>query len=162
MVIQTTHGAGTPLSTTRATSAVCVKKNAEDFEVIWRLGTVNVGSLVGRSAEVVEMLTRRRVDIAGIQEVRYRNSGTRMIKGKSSRFKLFWQGSVTRDVGVGLLVSEEVTKRVVDVRRVSDRIIVVDIVIEAEIISIVSVYAPQSGRSAEEKDRFYEDLDREV
>lgn len=162
MVITKTHGAGTPLSTTRATSAVCVKKNAEELEVIWRLGTVNVGSLVGRSAEVVEMLTRRRVDIAGVQEVRYRNSGTRMIKGKSSKYKLFWQGSVTGDGGVGLLVSEEFCKHVVEVRRVSDRIIAIDIVIEAEIVSIVSVYAPQSGRSAEEKDRFYEDLDREV
>ena len=155
MVIQTTHGAGTPLSTTRATSAVCVKKNAEELEVIWRLGTVNVGSLVGRSAEVVEMLTRRRVDIAGVQEVRYRNSGTRMINGKSCKYKLFWQGIVTGDGGVGLLVSEEFCKHVVDVRRVSDRIIVVDIVIEAEIISIVSVYAPQSGRSAKKKEKFY-------
>ena len=37
-----------------------------------RLVTVNVGSLSGRSTEVVDMFERRRIDIGCLQEVRYR------------------------------------------------------------------------------------------
>jgi exonuclease III len=34
--------------------------------------TVNVGTLVGRSREVVEMLPRRSVDVCCVQEVQYK------------------------------------------------------------------------------------------
>ena len=40
-----------------------------------RLAAVNVGSLSGRSREVVDMLERRRVDIGCLQKVRYRGQG---------------------------------------------------------------------------------------
>ena len=53
----------------------------------------NVGSLTGRSVEVVEMMDSRKVDRAETQEVRYKNHGTRMIKGGEEIHKLFWSGS---------------------------------------------------------------------
>ena len=43
-----------------------------------RLAIVNVGSLSGRSRKVVDMFKRRRVDIGCLQEVRYRDQGTRV------------------------------------------------------------------------------------
>ena len=43
----------------------------KDLRVL-RPATVNVGSLSGRSREVVNMFERRRVDIGCLQEVRYR------------------------------------------------------------------------------------------
>ena len=36
------------------------------------MATVNIGSLSGRSGEVVDMFERRMVDIRCLQEVRYR------------------------------------------------------------------------------------------
>jgi len=43
-----------------------------------RFSTANVGTLVGGSAEVVDMLNRK-VDKAGLQEVRYKNVGTKIV-----------------------------------------------------------------------------------
>ena len=42
---------------------------------------VNVGSMVGRSAEVTETIGRRNVDVVALQEVRYKNEGVRKLRG---------------------------------------------------------------------------------
>ncbi|ESO05268.1 hypothetical protein HELRODRAFT_171628 [Helobdella robusta] len=44
----------------------------------WRFGTWNVGTLTGRSLEVVEELQRRMVDVAALQEIRWKGEGTRV------------------------------------------------------------------------------------
>ncbi|ESO06035.1 hypothetical protein HELRODRAFT_160150 [Helobdella robusta] len=43
----------------------------------WRFGTWNVGTLTGRSLEKVEELQRRMVDVAALQEIRWKGEGTR-------------------------------------------------------------------------------------
>ena len=127
-----------------------------------RFASANVGTLSGKSAEVADMLHRRRVDVAGLQEVRYRNSGAKMVKGGGERYKLFWSGGPTPQGGVGVMVHADLVKNVVEVRRVHARIIVVVVVIQDELVSILSVYAPQCGCSAEAKDSFYDDLSMEM
>ena len=49
--------------------------------------TVNVGTLVRRSREVVEMLARRRVDICCLQEVRYRGKGATVYGDANEKYK---------------------------------------------------------------------------
>ena len=49
-----------------------------------RVGTVNVGTMSGRGSEVVEMLTRRKVDICCVQETRWRGGSARKIEGKTA------------------------------------------------------------------------------
>ena len=51
-------------------------ENVRKKDEVIRVCTVNIGTLIGRRREVVEMLARRRVDICCIQEVRYKNQGT--------------------------------------------------------------------------------------
>ena len=72
-------------------------RNAEFSETphpeILRIGTLNVGTLKGRSNEVVESITRRGIDICCLQEVRCRGGSARLITGKNSRYKLFWSGN---------------------------------------------------------------------
>ncbi|ESO02838.1 hypothetical protein HELRODRAFT_174267 [Helobdella robusta] len=58
----------------------------------WRFGTWNVGTLTGRSLEVVEELQRRMVDVAALQEVRWKGEGTRFVGAKGGRYKLWWKG----------------------------------------------------------------------
>ena len=53
-----------------------------------KVRTVNVGSLKGRSREVVEMLSRRRVDICCLQEVRYKGAGATSIGTNEEKYKL--------------------------------------------------------------------------
>ena len=60
--------------------------------------------------------------------------------------------------GVGVLVKEELCEKVVEVRRRSDRVMTVVMVLEEELLRIICVYGPESGRTAAEKQYFYDDL----
>jgi len=57
----------------------------------FRVGTWNVGSLTGRSGELVEALVERRMDVACVQETRWRGSGCRFFGAIGKRYKLFWE-----------------------------------------------------------------------
>ena len=60
--------------------------------------------------------------------------------------------------GVGILVKEELCEKVVEVRRKSDRVITVVMALEEEVVRIICVYDPQSGRTGAKKERFYDDF----
>ena len=64
--------------------------------------------------------------------------------------------------GVGLMVKHDLVESLMEVRRVSPRIIFIDIVVNEKVVTVISVYASQSERSEEEKEKFYEDLTAEV
>ena len=81
----------------------------------------NVGSLCGRKTEVCEELTKRKVDICCIQEVRWKGQGARFVGTLGRRYKLWWSGNDAGFGGVGILVKEEISGNVVEVRRKSDR-----------------------------------------
>jgi len=50
-----------------------------------------------------------------------------------------------RRYGVGILVDKELVDFVVEVRRKSDRIMAIKVVMGSEILNVVNVYAPQIG-----------------
>ena len=55
-------------------------------------------------------------------------------------------------------MKEELCEKVVEVRRKSDRVMTVVMALEEEVVRIICVYGPQSGRTGAEKERFYDDL----
>ena len=57
--------------------------------------------------------------------------------------------------GVGVLVAERWIDSVVEVRRVSERVIVLRLAIGKLVLNVVSVYVHQVGRAIEEKEEFY-------
>ena len=57
--------------------------------------------------------------------------------------------------GVGVLVAEEWIEKVLDVKRWSERIMVLRVVVGRSVVNLISVYAPQSGRGKEEKEEFF-------
>ena len=63
---------------------------------------------------------------------------------------------------VGLIVKCELAKSVMDVRRISLRILSVDLVLCGKVVTIISVYGLQSGQSEKDKNCFYDDLSTEV
>ena len=87
-----------------------------------RFGSWNVGTMTGRSSEIVEVLERRRVDVCCVQETRWKGGKAKMVRGKSGQYKFLWQGCPEGIHGVGLLVSEKFVDKIVEVTRVNERL----------------------------------------
>ena len=109
-----------------------------------RVGTWNVGSLTGKSLELVGELKRRKINIACLQETKWVESKAKYIDGH----KLWYSGQVKGKNGVGIVLDSDLAKEVVDVKRRSDRIVVVKLLIEGKPFNVVSAYAPQVGLPA--------------
>ena len=103
-----------------------------------RLGSWNIGTMRGCSGEVVEVLTRRKIDVCCVQEVRWKGASARMVTGKDTEYKYFWSGSNTGIGGVGVLVSRDWVDKIVQVNRVNVRLMFLKLLIGKRIITIVS------------------------
>ena len=57
------------------------------------------------------------------------------------------------------MVMEELVESVLEVKRVSDRLMAMKLEVKRSILNIVSAYAPQVNNSMEEKNDFWQDLD---
>jgi len=75
----------------------------------------DVDSLTGRAGEVAEALSDRKVDVACIQETRWKGNGCKFYEAKGKRYKLFWMGGKERLDGVGIFVAEKWVDGVVSV-----------------------------------------------
>lgn len=126
-----------------------------------RIGSWNVGSMTGKSGEVANELWSREVDICGVQETRWKGAGARCVGPKGRRYKFWWQGGDGTG-GVGVLMKEELSEGVMEVRRKNDRVIVVVVLVGKLVVRVVSAYAPQQGRSEEEKQMFYDSVEEEL
>ena len=69
----------------------------------------------------------------------------RIIKGKDTRYKLYWSGNDKGTAGVGVFVAEEWIEKVFEVQRVSDRILLVKLIVGQRVVTLLSVYAPQKS-----------------
>ena len=74
-------------------------------------------------------------------------------------YRLWYSGSIKARNGVGILVEKELVDSVIEVRRKSDQIMVIKILIGSDLINVVSAYAPQIGLPDDIKKLFWEDLD---
>ena len=119
-----------------------------------KIGSANVGTMTGRSEEVVEMVDRRQLDVCCLQETRWKGDGATTI----GRYKFLWAGSREGKGGVGFLVRESWVDKVLQVKRCSERIMVLRIRVGKLVLCVVSVYAPQVGRPMEEKEEFFASL----
>ena len=92
------------------------------------------------------------------QEARWRGQGTWFMGVKGRRYKLWWSGNSDGTGDVGVLVKEELCEKVVEVPSKSDRVMMVVMALEEEVVRITCVYGPQSGRMGTEKEHFYDDF----
>ncbi|KAK3519854.1 hypothetical protein QTP70_006689 [Hemibagrus guttatus] len=119
-------------------------RNVVSFPLYWK----------GR--ELADMMERRKVDILCVQETRWKGSKARSI---GAGFKLFYYGVDSKRNGVGVVLKEELVRNVLEVKRVSDRVMSLKLEIEGVMLNVVSGYAPQVGCELEEKERFWSELD---
>ena len=121
-----------------------------------RVGTLNIPKMTERGRELADMMKRRNVDILCLQETMWKGSKARNIKGGC---KIFYNGADGRKNGIGIVVREELAVSVLEVKRVSDRLMPIKLEVNGSILNIVSAYTPQVNNSMEEKNDFWEDLD---
>ncbi|KAJ8348945.1 hypothetical protein SKAU_G00275370 [Synaphobranchus kaupii] len=105
------------------------------------------------------MMERRKIDLLCVQETRWKGSKARNI-GRG--YKFFYHGVDGRRNGVGVILKEEYARGVLEVRRVSDRVIALKLVREGVMVNVISAYAPQVGCEMEEKEEFWSVLDEVV
>ncbi|KAK3508458.1 hypothetical protein QTP70_030248, partial [Hemibagrus guttatus] len=121
-----------------------------------RIGILNVGTMTGKGRELADVMERRKVDILCVQETRWKGSKARSI---GTGFKLFYCGVDSKRNGVGVVLKEEFVRNVLEVKRVSDRVMSLKLEIEGVMLNVVSGYTPQVGCELEEKERFWSELD---
>ncbi|KAK3511052.1 hypothetical protein QTP70_029380 [Hemibagrus guttatus] len=109
-----------------------------------------------KGRELADMMERRKVDILCVQETRWKGSKARSI---GAGFKLFYYGVDSKRNGVGVVLKEEFVRNVLEVKRVSDRVMSLKLEIEGVMLNVVSGYAPQVGCELEEKERSWSELD---
>ena len=98
--------------------------------------------MTGRAGELVETLADREVDVAYIQDTRWRGSGCRFFGAKSKRYKLFWMGGKERSDGVGMFVAEKWVDSVVSAEKHSERVLILKMVLEnIGLLNVLTVHA---------------------
>ena len=128
------------------------RKNTSNVPVCIRFATWNIGTMSSRSAEVVDTLHRRKIDVCCVQETRWTGAGARVMGKGMSVYKFFLQGCKDGNVGVGWI------DRIIDVKRVDERIMCLKMLIGDKLVTCICAYAPQTGRNAEEKDSFWDQM----
>ena len=93
------------------------RKKAKKIKL--RVATLNVGTMTGKG-KVADLMEPRGVDILCVQETRWKEERARCIGGG---YKMWYCGSGNKKNGVGIILKKEHVDRVVEIRRVTDRII---------------------------------------
>ena len=112
--------------------------------------------MTGRGRELADMMERRNVDILCLQETKWKGNKARNIGGGC---KIFCNGADGRKNGIGIVLREELAESVLEVKRMSRKLMAMKLEVKGSILNIVSAYAPQVNNSMEEKNNFWEDLD---
>ena len=87
----------------------------------------------GKESEVVETLTRRRVDLCCLQEKRLHGdlngNQARLVKGEDTHYKLYWCGNHTGQGGVAVLLHQRWIEKVFAVQCISGRILLLKLIV---------------------------------
>ena len=104
-------------------------------------------------------LTRLNVAVAGLQEVRWKDSGDLNL----DNYKLFWSGHTNSAIqGVAIAVRKDITDCVHEWKPLSPRLIYARLRHSRGFFSIFSCYAPTNAADEEEKDIFFDLLSSEL
>ena len=103
------------------------------------------------------LFQERRMDVFALSETKLRGSGEYQMGDVKGVIAGVPEGTRAKE-GVALLLSEDMWANVLEWRAVSSRIVWVRLKLGRERVAIVSVYAPGSERTEEERECFWEQL----
>ena len=121
--------------------------------------TINVGTMTGKSREIADMMRRRNIGIACIQETRWKGSKARKI---GDGYKMYYHGEKTSRNGIAITLEKKWQDNIIEIKRTSDRLMLMKFASEGCVWNIISAYAPQAGCTTAEKEEFYESLEQMV
>ena len=152
------------------TPDVVAEKSLNKDEENFRFSTWNIGTMNGKEDDLPEVLKKRGIHLCCVGEVKKRGEGSKMIKG----YRFYWKGQPEKkggkgkkektvaEAGVGILLTAELSERVLGVASISERLMILKLEIGGRILHVISAYAPQAGRDVTDKDKFWNKLHEEV
>ena len=97
------------------------------------MGTLNIGTMTGRGRELADIMERRNVDILCPQETKWKGSKAWNSGGGC---KIFYYGADGRKNGIGIVLRKELAESVLEVKRVSDRLMTMKLEVNGSILNI--------------------------
>ena len=70
-------------------------------------------------------------------------------------YKFFWMGWAKEIHGLGWLVADRWIDKVLEVKRVNERLMVVIVIVGRTVLNLISVYVPQAERHRPENKEFF-------
>ena len=124
-----------------------------------KIGTWNVRTLShdGKLEQLIEVIKTYNISVMGIAEMRWTGQG----RIRHDGFEIFYAGHESHHVkGVGIVLDRKASSTVVSWKPVNERIITVRLKAKLTKVTVVQVYAPTEDTPDEEKDDFYEQLQK--
>ena len=122
---------------------------------VLRVGTLNVGTINGRGRELADMIEQRKVDVLCLQETKWKGSKARNIGGGC---KLFYNGADGRRNGIEIVVRKKLIESIVEVKKVSDRLMAMKLEVKGLKLNIKRVCSTDWQQHGGKKD-FWQNLD---
>uniref|UniRef100_A0A8D8SH15 Craniofacial development protein 2 n=1 Tax=Cacopsylla melanoneura TaxID=428564 RepID=A0A8D8SH15_9HEMI len=121
----------------------------------WNVKTM---SKEGKIENAIQEMKRMHIEIMGISEMRWPNSGEMQVENH----KIYYSGKNdgVHEYGVGVIVSPTVAKCVTNFTPVSERIMLLQIQASPINISILQVYAPTADKEEEEVVELYQEINK--
>lgn len=123
-----------------------------------RVATWNVQTMFqkGKLENVLKEMSRMKIDILGLSEVRWTEAGTLRKNG----YEVIYSGGDKHKNGVGIILNSQTASCMMGYWAVSDRVMLVKIKGNHFNINIIQAYAPTADAEIEKVEEFYESLDR--